>query len=275
MLVNTFLSRFLHTLSLIACFCFFVCILRVLQYYDHQILIFLNIQEAKILISDILHTIYLITSPIAFLIILSLVYKFYKKYYLSALASLVLSSIIVILLKSYFSVPRPYVQIKNIIILGSHATSYSFPSGHASISMLLCYFFMSYRWQQSILSFIICIFLAMCLGATRVVGGIHFMSDVWAGIWIGGFSFYVSFLIINYLKDNYQKYMLIKWLFSNKIQYYGSLVIGLFACIVMYALPPVIFFNQSLYIIYLGILGFISAYFLIQLLTSIYYEINS
>ncbi len=85
-------------------------------------------------------------------------------------------------------------------------SSFSFPSGHASIAVAL-YGFFTYllikklsQWKRKIDTFFIGIVLIMLIGFSRLYLGVHYVSDVWGGYLIGsiwliiaiGFSEYLS-----------------------------------------------------------------------------------
>jgi undecaprenyl-diphosphatase len=91
-----------------------------------------------------------------------------------------------ILLKSYFDRPRPQV-----VSWGTHVSTSSFPSGHAT-SAIVVYATIAYlvaRLQQRRLSRIVTLALAgvviLGIAASRLVLGVHYPSDVAAGLVIG------------------------------------------------------------------------------------------
>ena len=91
-----------------------------------------------------------------------------------------------ILLKSYFDRPRPQV-----VSWGTHVSTSSFPSGHAT-SAIVVYATIAYlvaRLQQRRLSRIVTLTLAgvviLAIAASRLVLGVHYPSDVAAGLVIG------------------------------------------------------------------------------------------
>lgn len=90
-------------------------------------------------------------------------------------------------LKLIFSRARP-----DILWL-SHASGYSFPSGHTMVSCCfygICIYWLwkkgkQYHWLAYIL-----ILLVLCIGFSRIYLGVHYFSDV-----LGGLLFSVSYLV--------------------------------------------------------------------------------
>jgi undecaprenyl-diphosphatase len=107
------------------------------------------------------------------------------------------------LLKYAFKRPRP--SVPRIV----NASGFSFPSGHAMISMgfaaLTIFYIISYVKNRSIAFFISVLLFAYSLlvGMSRVYLGAHYLSDVIAG-WAGGI-FWASFTIILFETINIKK----------------------------------------------------------------------
>jgi undecaprenyl-diphosphatase len=91
-----------------------------------------------------------------------------------------------IVLKHYFERPRPHV-----FEWGTHALSSSFPSGHA-MSATIVYTTVAYLaarlqrrlWERA-LTMIVAALLILAISASRVYLGVHYPSDVAAGMIIG------------------------------------------------------------------------------------------
>ncbi len=69
--------------------------------------------------------------------------------------------------------------------------SFSFPSGHAMVSVVF-YGFLGYllirrlkSWKQKVNVFFICLVVAMAIGFSRLYLGVHYLSDVWGGYLLG------------------------------------------------------------------------------------------
>ena len=92
--------------------------------------------------------------------------------------------------KKYFSRPRPFQSHHHIVGHTSPPDEFSFPSGHTSNAtlMALCL----YGIAPSLLIGLILFVCAM--GASRVVLGMHYPSDVFAGILLGCITGFLAFL---------------------------------------------------------------------------------
>lgn len=69
--------------------------------------------------------------------------------------------------------------------------SFSFPSGHAMVSVVF-YGFLGYmlichlkNWKQKVNVFFICLVVALAIGFSRLYLGVHYLSDVWGGYLLG------------------------------------------------------------------------------------------
>jgi membrane-associated phospholipid phosphatase len=95
-------------------------------------------------------------------------------------------------LKAVFRRARP----SGIEVLGT-GHGYSFPSGHAMGAMLLfgslayvIYFTIEHSRRLRLLAVTLCVLMILCIGASRVYLGVHYLSDVLAGYaaglcWVG------------------------------------------------------------------------------------------
>ncbi len=103
-----------------------------------------------------------------------------KSKLLPALFALIATGIISFTLKSFFDIPRPFLQW-GIEPLVQQRTA-SFPSGHTAIAFAL--FIPFFRISKVI--GILWLLFALLIGFARVYENVHFPSDIAGGIFLGG-----------------------------------------------------------------------------------------
>lgn len=120
-----------------------------------------------------------------------------KNYWLASawVGTTVLSQGLIFGLKNFFQVARPELVFEP-------PGSYAFPSGHASISVIFLSLLMimalpriTFKWQKAWVSFASVVVVLAC--ASRLYLGVHWLSDVVAGLFLGvfvGCGFYLCFL---------------------------------------------------------------------------------
>ena len=102
--------------------------------------------------------------------------------------SFLISTIIVFILK--FTIKRKRKSVGNDVFL-RELDPYSFPSGHVTrITAVLAPLYGMYLIIYSVL------FIAIIVSVARIVKGFHYPSDCIAGIIIGFFSSYISYIFI-------------------------------------------------------------------------------
>lgn len=103
---------------------------------------------------------------------------------LLCLIGLILSAILSeVILKNIFCKLRPYDVLKDVNLLVPKEKSFSFPSGHAT-SSLISAIILGSKNKRKLLLFII---LALFISFSRIYCGVHYPSDVFGGVLIGLF----------------------------------------------------------------------------------------
>jgi membrane-associated phospholipid phosphatase len=108
------------------------------------------------------------------------------------------------LLKNLFERPRP--DLEHLV----HVNSYSFPSGHAMVGMIV-YFKIAYLFIETVKSKVgkilittIAAMLILLIGASRIILHVHYPSDVLGGFAFGFIWVFLWILIYNYFKKKVQ-----------------------------------------------------------------------
>lgn len=122
-----------------------------------------------------------ISSTIFTLLIILIGNRKFKIIGLEALVVLGLSQIIVQFLKILLSRERPYNIIEKLNTFGIELKDYSFPSGHTTASFSIATTLSLNMPEISIVVFI----MASIIGISRIYLGVHYPTDVLAGIILG------------------------------------------------------------------------------------------
>jgi len=89
--------------------------------------------------------------------------------------------ILVIWIKFITAIQRPFLAMPEIVPLFEYTRDMSFPSGHTAFFTALG---VSLFWEHKRLGVVVC-FLAFVIGLARVMSGIHFISDIVVGFFLG------------------------------------------------------------------------------------------
>ena len=112
--------------------------------------------------------------------------------------SVMVAYIITGLMKLYFAVPRPFLAgVESLFIHGGYN---SFPSGHATIFAALTVAMFMFHKRRGWWFF----FSAIAIGFARVMAGVHYPIDIFAGYIIGALS---AYCVYNYVRPRMQKYL--------------------------------------------------------------------
>ncbi|NLY45498.1 MAG: phosphatase PAP2 family protein [Tissierella sp.] len=117
---------------------------------------------------------------------------------LEALVVLGLSQIVVQSLKLILSRERPYTIIEHLNTFGISLKDYSFPSGHTTASFSIATVLALNIPNVLLLTYLI----ATIIGVSRIYLGVHYPTDVLAGIILGvGSSILVHIFLLQYIEE--------------------------------------------------------------------------
>lgn len=119
--------------------------------------------------------------------------KFYMLFFI--VLSLIFSrGILTETIRYFYAKPRPFEFFGFSPLISG--TSYSFPSGHAAFFFALAFalWIFDKKWGKWIFIF------AIVNGFARVVAGLHWPTDIFGGLVIGGISVYAVYLLLKSYK---------------------------------------------------------------------------
>ena len=141
--------------------------------------------------------------PLNFILIAFFIYK-KQKWFAVRIAALSLSSLLLMfLLKFYFQRDRPLLPV-----IGE-AKGFSFPSGHALISVVFYGLFIHAIWHEIKIKWLrillVCILsiLILLIAFSRIYLRVHYASDVIAGIAVGFIWLVLSLRMIHTIEKKY------------------------------------------------------------------------
>ena len=121
----------------------------------------------------------------------------------AVLASCVLEIVIVNgVLKNLIARPRPFVTYEEVVPLANILSEHSFPSGHTALVFSMA--FVIYKLFPSVYGKV-AITIACLVGFSRVYLGVHYPSDVLAGIIVGYVVSYIIELIARKFYENVEE----------------------------------------------------------------------
>lgn len=135
--------------------------------------------------------------------VLLLIPKKTRKIGITAILAIAIGALITnVTLKNLVARIRPYEVVDGLKLIIERQHDFSFPSGHtcASFAAALVYYRMTPgRWG------IPAVILASLIAFSRLYVGVHYPTDVLAGLVIGAFAAWAAMRLMNYLNDKYRK----------------------------------------------------------------------
>lgn len=136
-----------------------------------------------------------------FMCIIFLCFKRTRKAGLAGLLSLLLCLIVTnIGLKNIVARMRPYHRFEDILPLIGHPGDFSFPSGHSASAFAAAGAFAGNLNRRVGAVFLL---LALCIALSRLYLGVHYPSDVLAGIFIGLIISWIACKVMNWAQRRY------------------------------------------------------------------------
>jgi len=93
-----------------------------------------------------------------------------------------------IFLRKIIDRKRPF-EVLEITSLVEHKNSGSFPSNHSASSMIIA---IAFLYLNFVMGFLL-LFMAVVTGISRVFAGLHYISDIIGGFFVGAFFGYLLF----------------------------------------------------------------------------------
>ena len=141
--------------------------------------------------------------PLNFVLILFFIYR-KEKWFATRIAALSLSSLLLMfILKFFFQRNRPQQQLIDDV------SGYSFPSGHALISVVFYGLFIHMIWHEVKTTWLRILLMSMLgvlillIAFSRIYLRVHYASDVIAGITVGFIWLVLSLNIIHRIEKKY------------------------------------------------------------------------
>lgn len=146
-----------------------------------------------------------------------------KDFFLIPLISALVSRFVFAeIIRFFYFRPRPFID-QGINPLFEHAPTASFPSGHAAFFFALSAGVYLFNKKAGLWFFA----ASSIIGLARVFAGVHYFSDVLAGLVIGVFSFWlVKFLISNFVKKSKDRLLVPLIFFSFRLFLFTRFFLG-------------------------------------------------
>lgn len=138
---------------------------------------------------------YLLYLLIVFLLLSAIVFNNWPLFFYPLLSGLFASFIVDKIIYVFYKKHRP-TELENVKILIPVPKNPAFPSRHASFSFGISFYLFFYNTPLAAL-FIIC---SCLVGIARVFSGVHWFSDILAGVFVGFVSTLMVYGLLNYIK---------------------------------------------------------------------------
>lgn len=149
-------------------------------------------------------------SYLGFLITFFIIFAKNKKLTFALIATFVIGSVINHILKALVSRSRPFDTYSDIINYGNE-DGFSFPSGHSLCAgMFATYLFYillkstKNRWTIALGGISISL-ITMLIALSRMVLGVHYLTDTIMGIFLGILFAFIGILLYNYIDKKIKK----------------------------------------------------------------------
>jgi undecaprenyl-diphosphatase len=149
-----------------------------------------------------------------------------RSYIIPLLISVAGSAVFTFIGKIVFHRPRPDVAIY-------HESSFSFPSGHATIAIAF-YGFLAYllirnskKWKYKINIFFASLVTILLIGFSRLYLGVHYVSDVWGGYLAGAIWLIIAISLSEYLLSRKQKKQIIHLNIKKQLATAGIIIVSI------------------------------------------------
>lgn len=169
---------------------------------DHAVLLFIQENFRVPWLTPVVEFISSLGNAGLFWIVMSLIllcFKRTRRAGLAGLLSLLLCFIVTNLcLKNVVARMRPYHRFEDILPLIGHPGDFSFPSGHSASAFAAAGAFRKYLPKKAGILYIV---LAACIALSRLYLGVHYPTDVLAGVLVG----LLSSELIGWILKNFQQ----------------------------------------------------------------------
>ncbi len=103
-----------------------------------------------------------------------------------------------LILKHLFTRPRPWLEVAGLVPIVNETDPNSFPSGHTSAAFAaVCAWWPNLPWKWAKIT---AVGLAALMALSRLYVGVHYPSDVLAGVLVGLFCGWIANVLLNRIR---------------------------------------------------------------------------